>query len=125
MSDLKALLKGKIPCPETGIEIRHGICDICSPSFHCGIDAYVKDGVIIKVEGNPNHPVNRGLLCTKGLSNRAYIYRKDRILTPLKRVGERGEGKFERISWQQAYEEIAERLTEETKYYATQSVAYF
>lgn len=125
MSDLKALLKGKIPCPETGIEIRHGICDICSPSFHCGIDAYVKDGVIIKVEGNPNHPVNRGLLCTKGLANRAYIYRKDRVLTPLKRVGRRGEGKFEPISWQQAYEEIAERLTEAKKSYGAESVAFF
>lgn len=125
MSDVAALLKAKIPCAETGIEIRHGICDICCPSFHCGIDAYVKDGVIIKVEGNPNHPINKGLLCTKGLSNRAYIYRKDRVRTPLKRVGPRGEGRFEPISWDQAYREIADRLCQVKSAYGPEAVAFF
>ena len=125
MSSLAALLKGKIPCPETGIEIRHGICDICSPNFHCGIDAYVKDGVIIKVEGTPNHPVNHGLLCTKGQSNRAYIYRKDRVLTPLRRTGERGEGRFEPISWEEAYQEIGRRLNQIKERFGAESVAFF
>ncbi len=125
MSDLNALLKAKIPCPETGIEIRHGICDICSPSFHCGINAYVKDGEIVKVEGNPDHPVNHGLLCTKGMSNRAYIYREDRVLTPLKRVGERGEGRFQPISWEEAYTEIARRLNEQKEKYGPESVVFF
>ena len=92
METREELLRAKIPCPETGIEIKRTLCAICSPSFHCGVDAYVKDGRIIKVEGIDGHPMNNGLLCTKGLSNREYIYRKDRILTPLKRVGGRGEG---------------------------------
>ncbi len=125
MNHTEALLRGKIPGPETGIEIRHSICDICSPSFHCGVDAYVKDGTIIKVEGNPDHPVNRGILCTKGLSNRAYIYRKDRILTPLKRIGERGEGRFEPIAWSQAYQEISRRLLELRRESGAASVAFF
>lgn len=125
MSNIEALLKAKIPCPETGIEIRHSICDICSPSFHCGINAYVKDGQVIKVEGNPDHPVNKGLLCTKGMCNRAYLYREDRVLTPLKRVGKRGEGQFKPISWDEAYTEISTRLNEQKSKYGPESVAFF
>lgn len=104
------LQKAKIPCAETGIEIKHTICDICCPSFHCGIDAYVKDGRVIKVEGMKEHPSSHGLLCTKGLMNRRYLYREDRIQTPLKRVGPRGSGQFAPISWEQAYREIAKQL---------------
>lgn len=112
MSELDALIRAKIPGEETGICVKHSLCDICSPGFHCGVDAYVKDGRIIKVEGTKEHPVNHGLLCTKGAANRQYIYRKDRIHTPLKRVGSRGEGKFREISWEEAYTEIADRLNE-------------
>lgn len=110
MDEKERLLRAKIPGPETGIEVRHTLCDICCPSFHCGIDAYVKDGKIIKVEGTADHPVNHGLLCPKGLSNRQYLYREDRIKTPLRRVGARGEGKFEPITWEEAYAEIAQKL---------------
>ena len=70
--------------------------------MHCGLDVYVKDGIVLKVEGSPEHPVNRGFLCTKGAANRQYLYRKDRILTPLRRVGPRGTGNFEPISWDEA-----------------------
>ena len=93
-----------------GVEIRHGICDICCPSFHCGLDAYVKEGKIIRIEGMKEHPASHGSLCTKGRMNRRYIYREDRLKAPLKRVGPRGGGQFEEISWEQAYEEIAEKL---------------
>lgn len=110
MDEKERLLKAKIPGPETGIEVKPTICDICCPSFHCGIDAYVKDGKLVKIEGTAGHPVNHGLLCPKGLSNRQYIYRKDRIQTPLHRTGPRGEGTFEPISWAEAYAEIAQRL---------------
>ena len=106
MDDRNRLMKAKIPCRETGIQIKRTICDICAPNFHCGIDAYVKDGKVIKVEGTKEHPMNHGLLCTKGAANREYIYRKDRLMTPLRRVGERGEGRFEPISWETAYREI-------------------
>lgn len=110
MEERERLLKAKIPGPQTGIEIRHTICDICCPSFHCGIDAYVKDGRVVKIEGTADHPVNHGLLCPKGLANRQYIYRADRVRTPLRRVGPRGSGQFEPISWEEAFEEIARRL---------------
>ena len=110
MDNMEALLKAKIPCPETGIEVKRTICDICCPCTHCGIDAYVKDGVVIKVEGTKEHPRNKGKICTKGHASRQYIYRSDRLRTPLRRVGERGEGKFEPITWDEAYAEIARRL---------------
>ena len=45
MDDRNRLMKAKIPCRETGIQIKRTICDICAPNFHCGIDAYVKDGM--------------------------------------------------------------------------------
>ena len=73
MNDLRAMTKGKLPGSETGIEIRHTMCDICTPGPQCGIDAYVKDGVVIKVEGTPGFPTNQGALCTKGAANRQYI----------------------------------------------------
>lgn len=110
MDSLEALKKAKIACPETGIEIKHTVCAICSPAYNCGVNAYVKNGKLLKVEGMDEHPRNQGLLCTKGQSGRGYVCREDRILTPLRRVGERGEGKFEVISWEEAYAEIAGRL---------------
>jgi len=77
------MLKGKNPSLETGIEIRKSICTICDPQTQCGVDLYVKDGKIIKVEGSENHPYNKGALCSKGAALRQYIYNEDRIKTPL------------------------------------------
>ena len=57
------------------MERKRTICDICCPSFHCGIDAYVKDGQLVKIEGTAEHPQNHGLLCAKGLAARQYVYR--------------------------------------------------
>ena len=71
----------------------------------------MKDGKVIKVEGMKSHPHNHGLLCTKGAANRDYIYREDRLKYPLRRVGERGEGKFEPITWEEALTETAGRLS--------------
>lgn len=125
MTELEKKIKAKIPGEDTGIEIRHTLCDICSPGMHCGINAYVKDGRVIKIEGIDGHPSNDGRLCTKGLSNRQYIYRKDRVLTPLKRTGRRGEGKFVPITWEEAYAEIASRLNEAKAAYGPESVAFY
>ena len=104
------LLKGKIPCAETGIEVKKSICDICTPTCHCGLDVYVKDGKIIKVEGNQEHKTSHGSLCSKGSSTRQYVYSPDRIMTPLKRIGPKGSGEFAPISWEEAYKTIAEKF---------------
>jgi len=110
MTELERLQKAKIPCPETGIEIRHTICDICTPGPQCGIDAYIRDGKVIKVEGTAGFPGSGGALCTRGAANRQYIYREDRLKTPMKRVGARGEGRFEPIGWDEAMELCAKQL---------------
>lgn len=125
LTELEEKIKAKIPGKDTGIEVKHTLCAICSPGHHCGIDCYVKDGRIIKVEGTKEHPYNRGKICTKGLSNRSHVYRKDRIQTPLRRVGERGEGKFEPISWDEAYQIIAENLNAVKEKYSPHAVAFF
>ena len=125
MTEQEKLLRAKIACPETGIELRHSVCDICTPGPQCGLNVYVKDGKAVKIEGNPDFPSNKGKLCTKGAANRQYVYREDRIKTPMKRVGARGENKFEPISWDEAYDIIEKNLQEIREKYTAESVAWF
>lgn len=124
MTRQEELIRAKIPCAESGITIRHTMCDICTPGPQCGVDAYVRDGRVIKVEGTKGFPSNDGKLCTKGASNRQYIYREDRIRTPMRRVGPRGSGQFEPITWEQAYQETAARLNELKARHGAESVAF-
>lgn len=125
MSTQKERLAGKVPGEDTGIVTRNSFCDVCAPGPHCGVTCYVKDGTILKVEGTEGHPTNNGLLCPKGQANRQYVYRKDRVLTPLRRVGERGEGKFEPITWDEAYDEIVTRLNAVKKEAGPSAVAFY
>ena len=85
-----------------------GMCQLCSTV--CGIMGHVKDGRLIKIEGNPNDPNSRGHLCARGHAGLNHQYHPERLLYPLKRVGKRGEGKWKRISWDDALNEIAEKL---------------
>ncbi|MBR4575355.1 MAG: molybdopterin-dependent oxidoreductase [Lachnospiraceae bacterium] len=115
--------KAKIADENTGVKVCHTMCEICTRG--CGIDAYVKDGKIIKVEGTKGNPTGFGYLCQKGQGTRSYIYREDRIKTPLKRVGKRGEGKFVPITWDEAYKEIAEKLNLYKQESGPDSVVFF
>ena len=123
--DVQTLLKGKIAGPETGIEIRKSICAICDPTTQCGLDLYIKDGRIIKVEGTKENPNSEGTLCSKGAAQRQYVYSEDRLKTPLKRTGPRGLGKLEPISWDEALDTIAARLNAIKREDGPQSVAFF
>lgn len=125
MTELEKKIAAKIPGKDTGIEIKRTMCDICTPLNHCGIDAYVKDGVVIKIEGTKGHPMNDGKLCTKGACNRAYIYREDRIKTPMRRIGPKGSGEFEPISWEEAYDEIAAKMLKIKETYGANSVMFY
>ncbi|MCR9245906.1 MAG: molybdopterin-dependent oxidoreductase [bacterium] len=86
----------------------HGLCQLCSTI--CGITGHVKDGRIIKVDGNPNDPNSQGRLCARGQAALNHQYHPERLLYPLKRVGKRGEGKWRRITWDEALDEIATRI---------------
>jgi anaerobic selenocysteine-containing dehydrogenase len=89
------LIRGACPhdCPDT-----------------CALLTTVENGVAIKVQGNPDHPQTDGVLCTKVSRYTERTYHPERILTPLKRVGKKGEGRFEAVSWDAALSDIAARL---------------
>lgn len=83
-------------------------CHVCN--IQDGAIAYVENDRVVKLEGNPEHVSTRGRLCAKGNSGMWYSYDPDRILYPLKRMGARGEGKWKRITWDEALAEVAEKL---------------
>ncbi len=84
------------------------VCQQC-PSG-CGIVVKIQEGQAKKIEGNPSHPVNRGKLCARGESALQVLYNPDRVKNPLKRVGKRGAGEWEEISWDQAYQILVRAL---------------
>ncbi len=88
----------------------------------CGVIAHVKDGKVIKVEGDPDSPISHGTLCSKGLAILQLAYHPDRILYPMKRVGEKGEGKWQRITWDEALDTIAERFKKVIAEYGPESI---
>jgi anaerobic selenocysteine-containing dehydrogenase len=71
------------------------------PGCHggCGVIAHMRDGKLEKIEGDREHPWNQGRLCARVLAMTQYVEHPDRLTKPLKRVGERGEGKWQEISW--------------------------
>ena len=83
-------------------------CHVCN--IQDGAIAFVENGRVVKLEGNPEHVSTRGRLCAKGNAGMWYSYDPDRILYPLKRVGARGEGKWKRISWDEALAEVAGKI---------------
>lgn len=85
-------------------------CGMCSAG--CGIVVRTREHKANKIEGNPLHPVNRGALCARGQAGLEVLYNPDRIKTPLKRAGERGEGKWQEISWDEAIQLLGDKLGE-------------
>ena len=80
------------------------VCRSCHGG--CGVIAHVKDGRVVKVEGDPDSPISHGTLCSKGLAITQVAYHPDRILHPMKRVN----GKWERITWDEALDTIATKF---------------
>ena len=83
-----------------GDEVRTTTCYMCA--CRCGIRVHLKDGTVRYIEGNPDHPVNRGVLCAKGSAGIMQHYSPARLSRPLLRTGERGQGEFREISWEEA-----------------------
>ena len=97
MSNLNQKIQVRAVCP-------HDCPDTCA------MLVTVKDGVAIEVKGDPNHPTTAGVLCTKVARYTERTYHAERLLFPQKRVGKKGEGKFERITWDAALNIIADKL---------------
>ncbi|GAM13285.1 anaerobic dehydrogenases, typically selenocysteine-containing [Mesobacillus selenatarsenatis SF-1] len=99
--------------------VHHSACPLnCWDS--CGFLVTVEDGKVTKVEGNPEHPITQGKICGRGRMLEHKANSEDRLLYPLKKV----EGNFEQISWEQALDEIAEKLTHYKKSFGTTSVLH-
>ncbi len=96
------------------------------PGCHggCGVLAYIKDGRLVKVEGDPGHPWNQGRLCARCLAMTQYISHPERLTRPLKRVGERGEGRWQAISWDEAFDLIEARLGRIREEFGPESVIF-
>jgi anaerobic selenocysteine-containing dehydrogenase len=96
------------------------------PGCHgtCGVLAYVKGGKLVKVEGDPDHPWNQGRLCSRCLAITQYIYHPDRLTRPLKRVGKRGEGKWQEISWDEAFDLIEQKMNKIREEFGPESVIF-
>jgi anaerobic selenocysteine-containing dehydrogenase len=94
----------------TAVEtIVHGTCHHDCPDS-CGWHVTVSDGVAVQLRGNPDHPYSLGELCPKVNPFLERVYHPDRLTTPLRRVGPKGEGLFEPITWDQALDEISSRF---------------
>lgn len=101
-------------------------CAWSAPGCHptgCGLIMHVKDGKLVEVEGDPEHPVSQGRVCVRCLSLPEAIYHPDRILYPMKRAGKKGEDKWERITWDEAYDLIEEKVRYYQKQYGLESIA--
>ena len=90
--------------------IVRGACPHDCPDT-CAMHVTVTDGRAVKVAGDPDHPFTSGFLCTKVNRYVERTYHEERVLHPMRRAGRKGEGKFERISWEDALDEIAQRLS--------------
>src|SRR5579884_1940592 len=91
-------------------EIRHSVCALDCPDCCSLLVTIDENGRGTKLRGNPAHPVTRGFLCGKVAQYLEREYSPGRLLYPQRRIGAKGEGRFERISWNEALDTIADRL---------------
>lgn len=98
------------------------MCEMCV--WRCGVLAKVKDGRVVKLEGNPDHPHSKGKLCARGQSGLMNTYDPDRVLFPLIRVGQRGEGKFRQASWDEALDMVARNMLKIKDKYGAEAMIF-
>jgi thiosulfate reductase/polysulfide reductase chain A len=96
-------------------------CDMCY--WRCGLKVRVRNGRAVKIEGNPDHPNNRGVVCAKGNAGLMAAYDPDRLKFPLLRAGERGAGQWKRIGWDEAYDRIADAFLKAKEKYGPETLA--
>jgi len=95
-------------------------CRMCHGG--CGVLVYLKEGKAVRIAGDPDCPINRGTLCSKGLSSLQLAYHPDRLTFPVRRRGPKGSGDWERISWDQALDEIAHRIVSYKESWGAESI---
>ncbi|MBU2510757.1 molybdopterin-dependent oxidoreductase [bacterium] len=103
------------------IEIKKTICPLDCPDS-CAIVATLKEGRIIKLDGDPDHEITRGFLCRKMRRYHERVQSEDRILNPMKRSGTKGSGKFDAISWEEAWQILVGKLKEIKEQYGGEAL---
>ena len=101
----------------------YNYCDMCP--WKCGIAVQSVDGKVLKVDGNVNDPKSRGMLCGRGQGGVSFMYDPDRLQSPMIRTGERGEGKFREVTWEEALDYTAEKILAIKEQYGPESLAIF
>ena len=104
------------PLPGATTVTRNTTCYMCA--CRCGIRVHLRDGEIRYIDGNPDHPLNKGVICAKGSSGIMKQYSPARLTKPLLRKpgAERGAGEFVEISWDEAYRMLEERLAKHPRH---------
>jgi len=98
------------------------MCEMCV--WRCGVLAKVVNGRVVKLEGNPEHPHSLGRLCARGQSGLMNTYDPDRVLTPLVRVGKRGEGKFREATWDEALDIVSKNMLSIKQQYGPEAMVF-
>ena len=101
-------------------EIYKSACRMCHGG--CGVLIHANDHDITKIEGDPLNPMNKGKLCALGAASLEQIYNPRRLKYPMRRVGRRGEGRWQRISWNEAYAEMVSKIREATEKDGAESI---
>ncbi len=109
--------------PESGLQKVPTFCDICF--WKCGAIAYVQDGKLWKIEGNPDDPLSRGRLCPRGTGGVGAHFDADRLKAPLIRSKRRGEDVWAQVTWDEALGHVAERMQAIKARYGPEAVALF
>lgn len=95
-------------------------CRMCHGG--CGVLVYTKEGRVAKIAGDPDCPINHGTLCSKGIASSQLVYHPDRLTHPVRRIGKKGSGRWERCSWDEALDTIAERITHYSSNFGPESI---
>ncbi|MCW8849893.1 MAG: molybdopterin-dependent oxidoreductase, partial [Melioribacteraceae bacterium] len=128
-SSLSGVVKGAQTVDEEtgksvkGIQKIPTFCDICF--WKCGAIAYVKDGKLWKIEGNPDDPLSNGRLCPRGTGGVGAHYDESRLKAPLIRKGDRGSEEFVEVTWDEAFDYIAKKMNKIKADYGPESMALF
>ncbi|UCF92690.1 MAG: molybdopterin-dependent oxidoreductase [Desulfobacterales bacterium] len=103
-------------------ETKRTYCGLCHP--RCGLLLEIEGGRAVRVKGDANHPITRGMICGRGRLMIDHLYHPDRLNHPLKRTGARGAGRWQQLSWDQALDEVAEKLDDLRSQYGPETLAF-
>lgn len=105
------------------VKTTYTTCDMCP--WRCGVIVKSVNGRVFKIDGNPDDPKSRGMLCARGQAGPSFLYDPDRLKTPLIRTGERGAGEFREASWEEALDHVAAKMLEIRDAHGEESIAFF